>query len=504
LSRWFAGWCLVFALALPATPALGAETDPPQPQGETPQTETPEVEATADPPRPLTQSELEREIEFLQREMEELLVRIGAAPVTEEQQTKLHDLASRLAEMRAQLESTKELDEYRAEGDGFKARWRKFYVAANDLTNYSSKNGMFRVRLGLKFQLDATAGRESGALEAQVGDIDESFDFRRARIFAKGRFLRRYDFSIVYDFGADAGFKDVYLEGAKYTKYLKWRIGHFKEPFSLARQNSSNNFGFLEWALPVQALTPGRNLGLMFRHTEVNERLFWAVSATTDGKATDDNRTNSDVTFTGRLTGLPLYRNDGRRLLHLGVAYSHRNPADGQTELAARPEARFVPFFVDTGLFSAEETTLVGIEAAWVHESFWTQAEWILSASENDTVGSPEFDGAYIETGWFLTGENRFYRAQDGTFGRLTPNALFRGGNPFSGKGDGGALEITGRFSTLDLNSGAITGGEMQDISVGLNWYLTQASRLMVNYIHSDVKDVGKANIVLFRFQFSP
>ena len=102
------------------------------------------------------------------------------------------------------------------------------------------------------------------------------------------------------------------------------------------------------------------------------------------------------------------------------------------------------------------------------------------------------------------TGESRFYRTQDGTFGRLTPNRLFRGGNPFTGRGVGGALEVTGRYSTLDLNSGPIAGGEMYDISLGLNWYLNQTSRFMLNVIRSDVQNVGTADLVLLRFQFNP
>ena len=106
--------------------------------------------------------------------------------------------------------------------------------------------------------------------------------------------------------------------------------------------------------------------------------------------------------------------------------------------------------------------------------------------------------------GWFLTGESRFYRTQDGTFGRLTPNRLFHGGNPFSRGSDGGALEFTARVSKLDLNSGAITGGEMRDFSVGMNWYLNETSRLMVNVIQSKLLDVGRANLLLLRYQFNP
>ena len=70
--------------------------------------------------------------------------------------------------------------------------------------------------------------------------------------------------------------------------------------------------------------------------------------------------------------------------------------------------------------------------------------------------------------------------------------------------GFGGAIEIIGRVSGLDLNDGLITGGEIFDVSVGLNWYLSHASRVMANYIYSDVEGVGHAHILLLRYQFNP
>jgi phosphate-selective porin OprO/OprP len=501
---------LLLALTLAVAPAL-ADPDPATSDEAAPESDADAVDkavAEADvapaPPRPLTQNELNRKIEVLQRDFEELILRIGDKEPTDKQRQQLRDLAAKLADHRAQLASVKDSDEGKARGEGFRARWLRLRQALQDFTRYDVRDGMFRIQFGARFQVDATAGTESSALQAQVGSIDESLEFRRGRVFAFGRLFRRYDFRFEYDFAADKGPKDAYFEGVKFTRYVKWRLGHFREPFSLSRQTSSFNLGMMEQPLPVQALTPGRNLGIMFRHTEANNRLFWAVAATTKGKTTDDNRVNAKVTFTGRVTGLPLYRDQGRSLLHIGASYSIRDPKGDTAQLAARPEARFTPFFVDTGEFTADSVSLAGVEVAVVHGIYWAQGEWIGSDAETSDGSNPSFEGAYVEMGWFLTGESRFYRTQDGTFGRITPNRLFHGGNPFGRGDDGGALEFTGRVSTLDLNSGPITGGEISDVSVGMNWYLNQTSRLMLNVIRSDVQDVGTADLVLLRFQFNP
>jgi phosphate-selective porin OprO/OprP len=458
------------------------------------------------PPRLLSQSELELELETLRRELEELNVRIGSGEPSEQQKQQMQNLETRIAELERAVavaqESTEETAE--VEGGSLKGRWLRLRDALRGITRYDVKDGMFRLRLGLRFQLDATLSTESDELQAQVGEIENSIDFRRFRIFARGRFLRSFDFEVEYDFAADEGLKDAYIGGVRFTKYVGWRLGHFKEPFSLARQTSAYNLGFLEWALPSQAFSPGRNLGLMLRHTEANKRLFWAASVTTNGKITDDNRGSADLSFAARVTGLPLYRDKGRQLLHVGASYTLRDPKSGDSRFSARPEARFAPFFADTGRFSSERGSAVALEAAAVIGPVWLQSEWITAAATSEAAGDPRFYGFYFEAGWFLTGESRFYQPEDAVFGRLIPHRLFRGGNPFRRGADGGALEFVGRVSTIDLNGGLISGGEMTDVSLGVNWYLSHSSRFDFNYVHSYLRGVGRANLFLFRYQYNP
>jgi phosphate-selective porin OprO/OprP len=463
-------------------------------------------EAAPAPTRaPQTRSEIERALDLVRREHEELVVRIGDAEPSAEQRSRLWDLSTVMRTLKEKLAAVEQAGQEKAAagGDSVKSRWLRVRSALQDATRYDLKHGMFRFSIGVRFQFDSTVANEDDQLEALVGDIPTSFDVRRARIFAEGRLLRRFDFKFEYDFAADQGIKDAYLEGAKFTKYFKWRIGHFKEPFSLARQTSNYDLGFLEWALPVPTFSPGRNLGLMLRHSEAKNRLFWAISATTAGKTTDDNRTNANFSFTGRLTGLPLMRDKGRRLLHVGISASVRDTNDDTTQFTTRPEARFAPFFADTGTFDADSATLTVLEAASVFGQTWIQAEWfnsVVDAPEGDL----EFGGGYVEAGWFMTGEHKLYVTEEAAFGRLTPVRLFRGGNPFRKNSNGGALEFVGRFSTTDLNDGSVQGGELRNFSLGVNWYLSQVNRVSLNYVHSYLLDTGRANIVLLRYQYNP
>ena len=100
----------------------------------------------------------------------------------------------------------------------------------------------------------------------------------------------------------------------------------------------------------------------------------------------------------------------------------------------------------------------------------------------------PEFDGWYAQASYFLTGESRPYKGNVGNFDRVKPKS------PFSLKNGGwGAWEVLARIDNLDLNdaSSGVEGGEMTDITLGLNWYLRDNARLMFNYV--DVNTDEKA-----------
>ncbi|MEE8260545.1 MAG: porin, partial [Nitrospinaceae bacterium] len=82
----------------------------------------------------------------------------------------------------------------------------------------------------------------------------------------------------------------------------------------------------------------------------------------------------------------------------------------------------------------------------------------------------------------------------------------------FDGEGGWGALQVALRYSTLDLNDDnsapAYRGGEMDNITLGLNWHLNPNTRFMFNYVHSMVDSgavpstsAGNLNIFQARFQ---
>ena len=55
--------------------------------------------------------------------------------------------------------------------------------------------------------------------------------------------------------------------------------------------------------------------------------------------------------------------------------------------------------------------------------------------------------------------------------------------------GDGlGAVQLTLRFSSLDLNDTIVNWGEMDTLTAGINWHFNPNTRAMLNYVYADVE----------------
>lgn len=47
------------------------------------------------------------------------------------------------------------------------------------------------------------------------------------------------------------------------------------------------------------------------------------------------------------------------------------------------------------------------------------------------------------------------------------------------------AADLAARWSYLDLSDAAIRGGQMENVTFGLNWYVNAYCKCVFNYVHS-------------------
>lgn len=408
-----------------------------------------------------------------------------------------------------------------------KKQEKEYTVNWDNGINVERNDDAFKIKIGGRILLDWGVISPDSALERNeengvYGDNalkGDGVKFRSARLGVAGALWEDFVFKAVYDFaGGSTGFKDVYLGMENIPVVGELLVGQMKEPFSLEELISGNYVTFMERSLPTAAFAPGRQTGIRASNAILDKRMTLAIGAfygdTDDDEDSNfDDVTNADLTM--RLTGLPLYADEGKRLLHLGLGYSHQFRDEGETtaRYRNRPESNLTDVrLVDTGNIDLDSANLLNPEIAFVWGPFSLQGEYYWTKLDAKEAGDPTFQGAYLFGSWFITGEHRPYLTSSGIFGRVKPiNNFFP-----TAKGGLGAWELGLRWSWLDLDDKDIQGGKENNFTFGLNWYWNPNYRLMFNYIYADVKDRGpfttsdgtmiivedgSANIFQMRFQ---
>jgi phosphate-selective porin OprO and OprP len=370
--------------------------------------------------------------------------------------------------------------------------------------------------------------------------FQDGTDFRRARLRADGRvwdyidFVAEVNFATIQDItnpeattvpvgsvGLSAfnlAFRDLPLGNL--------RVGLFKAPYGLERYTSANVNYYMERSSIFDAFYNPNNIqsGLQFFDSYLDDRITLTSTFTRVGKTTLNSFgfNAEDGLYAGgvRVTGLPIYEDDGRVLMHLGVSYFQQAFGNQKFSIANRLPLRAgagstdVPNLLATGsFFSPNGGMVVDAEWAFVYGPFSMSAEYAL-AGVNDVFdkfdgvrysgprGNAVYSAWYVEGGYFVTpGDRRRYDKANGIWDRTIPeeNAFLvrdDGGNWCHGTG---AVQFVARLTYLDLTSGSpvltptsggARAGTQRDVTLGVNWYLNSQTHFMVNYVWSRVNSV--------------
>jgi phosphate-selective porin OprO/OprP len=405
----------------------------------------------------------------------------------------LEDTVRRLEERLETLEQeTQAQDQLES---GLRTYWR-------DGVRFESADGAFEFHVGGRVEMDVAWFDQDDDLVEQLEaagsdepDWGDAGEVRRARLRMEGLLYNAVEFKFQYDFeGGDAEAKDLYM-GLPDLPFGSIRVGHLKEPYSLQQMTSSRDITFMERGL-VGSFEVVRNTGAMLYDHVMDDRMTYALGVF---RQTDEFGSSSGdgYNFNGRVTGLPLYEEEGRQLVHLGLGYSYRD-FDDEVQFRRRPEVHLTPDrLVDTGEFDADNANSVNLESALVYGPLSLQGECSAAMLDSDEGDDPDFSGYYVQASYFLTGEHRPYKRSEGVFSRVRPKRNFLGK-----KGNPGAWQVAARYSHIDLEDGNINGGEMDTITAGVNWYLNPNTRVTFNYVYADASELydGDAHIFAMRF----
>jgi len=352
----------------------------------------------------------------------------------------------------------------------------------NNSFKTTSSDGDFKLKFGGRIMFDYAFWNTN------VNGTDESFsgsEFRRVRLFNSGQVYKNVKFKIQFDFsGEEVSFKDIYMEITKVPFLGNIKVGHFKEPFRLEALTSSKYITFMERGLPM-AFSAERNVGLMLHNSFIDNKLSIQAGIFQNGLSTEEQNGNRNIT--SRISYLPINNND--QLLHLGIGFSNRKNFDNTYSVSARPENHMGNRLISAVIGDVEQTNLIGTEMAWIMGPLSFQGEYIMNTVDADQTYN--FTSYYGQISYFLTGEKRKYKNSLAGFDRVSP------GKNLGNEGMG-ALELAARYSSMDLSEA--NGGILNDITLGLNWYLNPSTRIMFNYVMG-VADLNSEDINENTFQ---
>ncbi|MFO0967309.1 MAG: porin [Gemmataceae bacterium] len=518
---------------------------------------------------------LEKQNEELRKRNDELLNRLSAspAPVSTDPGAVLHreDVNKIIDEYltgveKKKVEEKKATDPWYQVGTNLKmsATWKNGFVV-------NTPNDDFSLHVGGWIQYDNVFWTQSKALLTPkggalppgptaasgpavggIGDLQDGMYFRRERIMLDGKFWENFEYTLIFAFENDTfstnGLDEFWVGATNIPIIGTARIGHVKNCVGLEGDMtaSSRTMTFMERSSYSEAIEQNENFvtGLWLGNNYFDQRATWSgvIFRQDPGSSTGAYFGDGQWGWQGRLTSLPIYANDGRCLLHLGLSGGWRNGVSNnvvstlrQFQLRARPELRDDDpagafsggvgangnsnRMVDTGVIVAQREWLAGLELLYINGPFSLQAEygwnWIDGAQGINPAGfvlNPAFaarqnylfSGGYVQLAYTLTGENRSYDKRLGRldsyyFGRkgLNENAYFVRGEDGSLQWGLGAWEIAARYSYLDLNDGSgattINGGRMDGFTVGLNWYLNDNLKFQFDWVYDRRKELPAA-----------
>lgn len=327
---------------------------------------------------------------------------------------------------------------------------------------------------------DAVSADADGAVVGGSDDTDvKGTELRRARLGFEGKI---YDMGYKFeaDFaGGDASVKDAYVSyGNAFNDTTKYgiKLGQSHIPFGLNTKISSKYMTFIDRPFFADsAVSPARASGVV---AAINDKDYkWALAAgLQNGEFDSDNGGDTyeinGSTFAVRGSFLPYFQ-DEKNLVQLGAAYLTQGGGDdfGYNPDIVSHEDIFKPLDFDIGADNFDGADAFTVDAMAVFGSFHAMAEYLSHSSKLEVGSDIDTTGYAIEAGYFLTGES--LKWSKGYTSGVSPKSSY------------GAWQLAARYESVEIENDAfISDSEYDKFTVGVNYYPTKNTRLMLNYDH--------------------
>jgi phosphate-selective porin OprO/OprP len=421
---------------------------------------------------------------------------------------------------------------------------------ANSRPTFKTGDGRFSLAIRARIQGDFAAFQQSDRGDIVKGskytgagaapfDLSTGSVFRRAYLGIEGLAFKDFWYEFRLNFGgsdAEAGAgTELNIARVAYIGIPHFRInaGVIQPVFTLGDTVSSGQLLFIERADIVNVAADsfgGTDARKGVEFTFMKDGMFYNGDNLILSAAYTGARTNAVNTAQGhgngrdensQVLGRAAFRfySDDNSNFQFGMSGARILSLSGVGDtltLQDRPEIRIDGTrLVSTGAMGSLATgnagisssTMYGFDLAGNYKNFYLGGEYHkyevdLNTNSSGPRGSnPHFSGWYVEGSWILTGERKEYTKSGynneiGSWG--APKVV----KPFSLAGNSwGVWEVAARYSSLNLNynptlssaNGGIAGGRENILTLGVNWYLNQNIRIMLNDLIVNVEKSAAA-----------
>ncbi|MBQ9311375.1 MAG: hypothetical protein IJ222_11025 [Bacteroidales bacterium] len=381
-------------------------------------------------------------------------------------------------------------------------KYNQYGVAVeSDVLDAEAQDGILVLespKSGYKLWFDSRA-QADGAVFFGAPDyadaIGNGTSIRRARFAVKAQINK--DWYGEFDMDLANGLAELKDAIVRYTGVpdLDLQVGNFKEFFSIQRNTTSRYLQFIERPMVSSALAPSRHLGFNAKYAKdwlwVSAGAFTQKVAGTEewDNVADNNKDfgrNSGYSLTTKLVVRPLYKMDNASL-HIGAAYSHRTTT---TDLATGEWGTYRASCRNSTNINRKKYVDTNNLPGFDHNNLWTvelAGHWNGLRYEAAYIGdnvhfkkdaadpaTKNFGGWYVQAGYLLGGGKQRYDAKGGKYTRVERGQKW------------GDLELCARIENVNLNCDNVYGGAAQAYTLGLNWYVNDNVKMMVNYQYND------------------
>lgn len=379
---------------------------------------------------------------------------------------------------------------------------------------FKTGDGLFTFAIRGRAHFDMGGGQTNGFNNAIAKDYHSGANFRRAEIGVEGTFMKDWAYTIGIQYGGSGTDNGAQLIKEAYLSYegiqnVKIQAGAIGIPLTMEYATSSNDITFIERSAAANMMIglgsdDGRNAVGVRAHTD---NLFGMVYYT-KAKTAAANPTTTDESDQWNARLAYAFSPVEKSNVHIGASatYAPFVPG-GSITMSDRPGLRVEDIkYISATVNNVDTSLFYGPELAASWGPVKLQGEYYVY-DFNRKTGSADasLNAYYVQASWVLTGEAYKYSIDSAAYKGVKP------ASPFTLGGGIGAIELAASYGVADLvdRGAGVNGGKEERFTGGVNWYVNNNVRFMLNYIHADEKDNtlaannGKVDLYALRTQFA-